>query len=131
MKKQPFSILLLITCVFAAFTLGLFIGRNHTKSDMVLSVLPTKPAHNAPIVQPTSPEQTKPEIRFPLDINTASQQELEQLPGIGPELAGRIVLFRSTNGPFAVPEDLMNVDGIGPGKLEALLDLITTGGNAQ
>jgi len=131
MKKQPFSILLLITCLFAAFTLGLFIGRNHTKSDMVLSVLPTKPAHNTPIVQPTSPEQTKPEIRFPLDINTASQQELEQLPGIGPELAGRIVLFRSVNGPFTVPEDLMNVDGIGPGKLEAILDLITTGGNAQ
>jgi competence protein ComEA len=49
---------------------------------------------------------------------------LEHLPGIGPVLAEKIVAYREDHGPFASPEDLMLVPGIGEAKYEALEDLI-------
>ena len=51
-----------------------------------------------------------------IDINTATEAELTQLPGVGPSLAGRIVEYRQSNGPFQTPDDLQNVSGIGPSK---------------
>lgn len=60
-----------------------------------------------------------------VDLNTASAGELEELPGIGPATAEKIVSDREVNGPFASPEDLQRVPGIGPKKFEALKDLVT------
>jgi competence protein ComEA len=57
-------------------------------------------------------------------INNASVTELEQLPGVGPVLAGRIAAYREDNGPFAVVEDLLDVPGIGEGKLATLRDAV-------
>ena len=57
-------------------------------------------------------------------INSASATELEQLPGVGPVLAARIAAYRDENGPFAVVEDLLDVSGIGEGKLETLRDSV-------
>jgi competence protein ComEA len=51
-----------------------------------------------------------------IDINTASESELAQLPGVGPSLARRIVEYRTANGPFQLPDDLQNVSGIGARK---------------
>lgn len=62
----------------------------------------------------------------PLDINLASTQELALLPGIGPVLAGRIVAAREANGPFASPEALLQVAGIGSQTLAALKPHICT-----
>ena len=59
-----------------------------------------------------------------ININTAGARELETLPGIGPVLAERIVEWRTENGPFRVPEDLMEVSGIGEKKLDGLVELI-------
>ncbi len=53
------------------------------------------------------------EPRFPVNINTASAAELDWLPGIGPSLAGAIIIYRTENGPFEKPEDIMKVSGIG------------------
>ncbi|MEE9285587.1 MAG: helix-hairpin-helix domain-containing protein [Dehalococcoidia bacterium] len=55
-----------------------------------------------------------------LNINTATQQQLEELPGIGPRRAGAIVAFREANGGFQRVEDLLLVDGIGPTTLERI-----------
>jgi competence protein ComEA len=57
-------------------------------------------------------------------LNLASAQELETLPGVGPVLAERIVAYREDHGPFAVVEDLLDVPGIGEGKLAALRDAV-------
>ena len=51
-----------------------------------------------------------------LDINTATESELTQLPGVGPSLARRVVEYRTANGPFQMADDLQNVSGIGPSK---------------
>ncbi len=48
-----------------------------------------------------------------INLNTATVDELTQIPGIGPGIAGRIVQFRTINGPFTSPDQLTNVPGIG------------------
>ena len=55
-----------------------------------------------------------------VDINHASAAEIAALPGIGEVLAGRIVQYRESAGPFACEEDLLQVEGIGPSRLEGL-----------
>jgi len=60
-----------------------------------------------------------------VDLNTATLEDLIQLPGIGPSLAERILEYRETHGPFHSVEDLLNVKGIGPAKLEQLRPYIT------
>lgn len=62
-----------------------------------------------------------------ININTASQAELESLPGIGPTTAQKIIEYRDANGPFLNTEDIINVSGIGPGTYERIKDLITVG----
>jgi len=60
-----------------------------------------------------------------ININTATKEELESLPGIGPVLAGRIVEYRQANGSFISLEDIKNVSGIGDAKFKQLKDKIT------
>lgn len=62
-----------------------------------------------------------------ININIASQSDLEMLPGIGPSTAANIIAHREANGPFATIEAIMDVSGIGDGKFEAIRDLITVG----
>lgn len=62
-----------------------------------------------------------------IDINQADIQELDELPGIGPAIAARIVEYREENGPFSKIEDLMEVRGIGEKKFLNLKDRITVG----
>lgn len=60
-----------------------------------------------------------------LDLNRATLAELQQLPGIGPVLAQRIVETRERQGRFTSPEDLRQVPGIGAKKFEAIRNLVT------
>lgn len=60
-----------------------------------------------------------------ININQASQAELETLPGIGPSTAQKIIAFREDNGLFTTIEGIMEVAGIGPAKFEGVKDFIT------
>ncbi len=60
-----------------------------------------------------------------ININTADQDQLDTLPGIGPALAQRIIQYREINGLFETVEDIKNVAGIGDKKFEELKDKIT------
>lgn len=60
-----------------------------------------------------------------VNINEAMQTELEQLPGIGPSLATRIIEYREQNGKFNNVEDLQNVKGIGDAKFNDIKDKVT------
>lgn len=59
-----------------------------------------------------------------VNINKATQTELETLPGIGPSLADRIISYREQNGKFKKIEDIKNVAGIGDSKFENIKDFI-------
>jgi competence protein ComEA len=61
-----------------------------------------------------------------VDVNRATADELDVLPGVGPATATAIVTERERNGPFLSVDDLERVPGIGPAKLDALRELVTT-----
>jgi competence protein ComEA len=60
----------------------------------------------------------------PVDLNVATMAELDTLPGIGPATAQAILTYRERNGPFRTIDDLGEVRGIGPARLDALRDLV-------
>ena len=60
-----------------------------------------------------------------ININTATQAQLETLPGIGPSKAASIIKYREENGHFYSIDDLLNISGIGNKTLAAMSDLIT------
>lgn len=109
MKNSAAYTLLVVGLVLIALMAGFFLGRNSTYSPIVISKLPT---------------QTQPAGL--LNINTASQEELMTLPGIGEVLSQRIVAYRDANGPFSQLSDLTLVEGIGLDVLEKILDYATT-----
>lgn len=123
--KKAGLIMVLVTLVFCAFAVGFFIGRSVNNGSIQVSSIPTISPTQAPSAA-TSP--TEPQVQFPLDINTATVDELMTLPGIGATLAQRIVDYRSENGAFESLSDLLNVDDIGQTRLENILDYITIGG---
>lgn len=63
-----------------------------------------------------------------IDVNVATAAQFELLPDIGPVMAQRIVDNRAAHGPFATPDDLMRVPGIGPKTLEKIRGLVVCGG---
>ena len=88
--------------------------------------LTTSPAPAAPVANPlqtvvSSTSEGK------ININTAGAAELDKLSGVGPALAERIIQYRTEHGPFARPEDLENVSGIGPKTYEKMASQVTVG----
>lgn len=61
----------------------------------------------------------------PVDLNTASEAQLDALPGVGPATAAAIIRHREQAGPFATVDDLERVAGIGPAKLAAIREFVT------
>jgi len=76
------------------------------------------------IRQPVDP-LTGGKITIRLNLNSATPEQLESLPGIGPVLARRIVEERDKRNGFQKTEDLLDVPGIGPGRLETIRSLVT------
>lgn len=129
MKKQRMSVLIIVTVAFTAFTLGFFLGRNPREDQIRVSVpaeLYTLPAETTEAVKEAAETETA--ITFPININTATEEEFRALPGIGEVLAQRILTYRAENGSFSSVEGLLNVEGIGEKRLEDILELITIGG---
>lgn len=62
-----------------------------------------------------------------ININTASAEELDKLPGIGPSTAEKIISYRQSNGLFASIDDIKNVSGIGDATFDDIKTLITVG----
>ena len=87
-------------------------GRQSTTSIPIGRVTKGPPAQSSQSVTST--------IDRIVDLNSATALQLEALPGVGPSTAKAIVTYRAAHGPFATINDLLDVRGIGPAKLDAM-----------
>lgn len=109
--------LLLLIILGFAFSFKFWVGTEGGSES--LSVV--APPRSSPVASSASSADGKKQIPSTrIDLNTASAQELESLPGIGPKLAEAILEYRLRNGPFHKTEDLLAVKGIGPKKMNRI-----------
>ena len=130
MKNSAATVLICITLAFAAFVAGIYLGKNDTETIIEISGLsattparPTSPTmpNDGTVPAPTVGAQTQ----FPININTATLEQLDLIPGIGPVLAQRILDYREEIGQFHHVEELLDVSGIGEKTLANMLQYIT------
>ena len=138
---------LLLTAVFLAFSAG-WLARGaldappvqvevERSSGAVVTIPTAAQESGQPSTAPTAGGETEAPGAAPaagpkeeaasgkININTATAEELETLPGIGEKRARAIVEDRQSNGPFRTIEELTRVKGIGDGILAGLIDVIT------
>jgi comEA protein len=84
-----------------------------------------QPARQQQPQQQQQQQQQQGEQRELIDINTATSEQLQRVPGIGETLARRIIEFRAEHGPFEKVDDLLNVQGIGTTTLDKMRPFLT------
>ncbi|MFG1905334.1 helix-hairpin-helix domain-containing protein [Kribbella sp. NPDC048928] len=95
------------------------LARLVTDGEQIIVGQPAQPAPTKPPGATTSaPHPTAPNA--PVNLNTATLDQLDTLPGVGPVLAQRILDFRTQNGPFTTVDQLQEVPGVGPKKFDSL-----------
>ncbi|WP_417092367.1 ComEA family DNA-binding protein [Intestinimonas timonensis] len=120
------KVLLAVTAAFLLLAAGYFLGaRSGTEPYRVEALSTAAETVALPRPSETAAPETAEATPDKVNINTASAEELDTLPGIGAQRAADIIADRAANGPFRIPEDLTRVPGIGEGILEGLIDYIT------
>ena len=150
MKNKGISWLIYcIMAVLCAFSLGWVLGSGGTHETVTVQVssqpqetqatqasqetqtpeAPEEIQEEAPLeleeAEQQTPQLSAPTEEAPLNLNTATQAELELLPGIGPVLAQAILDYRDSFGGFSAKEQLMEVSGIGEKRYATVEALIT------
>ena len=123
MKNRSNTAILCITFLFIGFLTGFFLGRNEQAQTVTISVPPQM------LTSPVEETVSEKPIQYPINLNTATQEELESLPKIGETLAFRILSYRRERGSFQSIYDLLKVEGITESILSDIEDLIFIGGS--
>ena len=116
--------------VLVLFLCGVFALLCHLAGPSLISVLRSQGGESEAIIEvsETADFLNSPKYQYisgnPLPINRASAETLTLLPGIGPELALRIVALRKEEGGIKGPEALARVPGLGPKKIKQLISYI-------
>ncbi len=113
MKKGQ-AALIFVTSAFLCILIGIFIGRN------TISAVWLKNQKK----QQSSGTQATVQTENKLNINTATVEQLLDIPGIGEVTAQNIVNYREENGPFTGIGELLNVDGIGQTRFNKLIEYV-------
>ncbi len=133
MKKAGSFLLALVILLSLGSMVGIFLLRNAPREPVTLRDLPraaTSPPVTVTVPATTEPVATDAPVVYPLDLNTADLDALMTLPGIGPVLGQRILDYRQATGGFTSVEELLEIDGIGQKRLEAIRDYLTIGGSS-
>ncbi len=121
-RQEQCAILFLL----ATFGIGcaiLFYRRNLPPPPVdraLLDSLRVQVSHFAPDTVRTVQPETRPHTKAPINLNTATFEDLVRLPGIGEVIAKRILAYRAEHGKFSRLEDLIKVKGLGKTKVAAL-----------
>jgi competence protein ComEA len=83
------------------------------------------------VVLTAGADDGRPKQEGAVNVNTASSEQLQLLPGVGPALAERIIAFREANGPFEKVDELVAVRGIGEKSLAKLRPYVVTTGETD
>lgn len=118
MKKQGW-VLIAVTGAFLCLLLGVFLGRNSNRTYIQIQDIDN--------VQSQPSTSRPPESIGKININTATLEQLQLLPGIGESLAQRILDYRAERGDFKSTEELMNVSGIGEKKFDSIKEYVIIG----
>ncbi len=111
-RSEMMNMRTLILTVLCTIALAVSIGKGFTAEQ------------NAAVVQIDQADSAVVAVEK-IDINQADPAELTKLPGIGTSTAAKISTYRDANGPFKSIDELLNVKGIGPEKLEKIRPLVT------
>ncbi len=138
MKEKKTALVIygvLLLCV--SFSLGVILGGNGNRQEIQV-VAYDQASMGEDVYHQILKEEKKdteepeatlaPSPEHPLDLNTARQDQLEQLPGVGEGIARRIIAYRTAIGPFVTKEQLMDVEGIGEKRFAEIEPLVTVGG---
>lgn len=130
MKKGSTHVLLTITVAFVTFVTGIQLGRSMNNRDVTIRMSAESATRPSSTIESTADSgdtqtATRSVMGKKMNINTATAEELDALPGIGPVIAQRIIDYRQKNGAFSDVSELTRVAGIGEKKLNEIIELIT------
>lgn len=127
-KKETMVIIFLVSGFICGSGIQ-YVQRKWSPLPEPVNAVPVSTGNTAVAQQKPLIEQEENLFNHEIQLNTASSDLLQQIPGIGPVTARNIIQYRDQNGPFQSVEDLIQVKGIGPKTIKKIKSYLTVKNN--